>query len=226
MAASTPSGIPGQWAQVLDADGAALYQWPRTSEGAANLTQGKVSRNAPGDLVLRTSGQEGNFAGIESPAEYVHGAFEARLCVPSRDGKIANWPAFWLLGDDWPTRGELDAFEGNEGVDYAAYWHGKTVNGPVSGPTTGPSFSGDGYTGTHVPPKCPGLGPGWHTVGISWGPATASVYNDGKLYVTFTRTQDYPMRIIVNNTQGGNGLMPYGHPSDLVVSYVRAWAAA
>src|SRR5258708_3248121 len=101
-----PLGIPGNWTLVLDADGSALYDWPRTEEGAANMTRGNVTVNSSGDLVLHTSGQDGNFAGIESPEEYTHGAFEAQINVPSQGGKIANWPAFWLLGDDWPTHGE------------------------------------------------------------------------------------------------------------------------
>src|SRR5438552_8242529 len=161
-----PLGIPGSWAVTLNANGAALMRWPRTLEGASNDTPGVVKQDVNGDLVLRTSGRNGNFAGIQSPLEYRHGAFECRLHPASRDGKIANWPAFWLLGDNWPTGGELDAFEGSGGVDQASYWYGTRVNGPVSGPTTGPSFSAGGYSGIHVTPRCPRITAGaWHTAG-------------------------------------------------------------
>ncbi len=227
MTSPPPLGIPGTWVNTLNANGAALMKWPRTLEGGSNDTTGIVKQDVNGDLVLHTSGQDGNFAGIESPLEYRHGAFECRLHPPVRNGLIANWPAFWLLGDNWPTHGELDAFEGGDGVDDASYWYGPQVGGPVTGPTTGPSFSGDGYSGIHVTPQCPRItAGGWHTVGIVWDKGIASVYNDGRRFVTFMPVRDDPMRIIVNNTEGPAGLQPPGTPSDFVIHYVRQWHRA
>lgn len=224
MSSPPPAGIPGTWVNTLNANGAALMKWPRTSEGASNQTPGVVKQDVNGDLVLRTNGQNGNFAGIISPEYYLHGAFECRLHPASRGGLIPNWPAFWLLGDNWPTGGELDAFEGEGGTGQASYWHGPHVGGEVTGTTTGQSFSGDGYTGTHITPSCPRIVAGqWQTVGIAWDRHIARVYNNGQLFATFNRVWDYPMRVIVNNTMGPDGLQPPGFPSDFVIHYIRHW---
>lgn len=225
MISLSPDGAPGDWALVLDASGADLAGWPRSDEGASNDTRGTVLVNDDGDLVLRTSGADGNDAAIESPDAYEPGVIEARLLIPGHGGLIPNWPAFWLLGANWPTGGELDAFEAMDGLNYASYWHGPDRD-HVAGPTTGESFSAIGYAGTHVEPAGPNIGPGWHTVAVYRGAGYASVYYDGTRYVTFHGTLDVPMKIIINNTQGPNGLRPPGAPSDLIVGYCRAWRPA
>lgn len=45
--------------------------------------------------------------------------FVARLKLPSGNGM---WPAFWTLGDDWPTQGEIDILEarGNEPMTFSS----------------------------------------------------------------------------------------------------------
>src|SRR3954451_11135807 len=222
----SPNGTSRDWAMVLDASGADLAGWPRSDEGASNASPGTVLVNGDGNLVLRTSGADGNDAAIESPQAYGPGVIEARLLIPDHgNGLIPNWPALWLLGADWPAGGELDAFEGMNGLNYASYWQGPDRD-HVAGPTTGESFSAIGYTGTHVKPAGPNIGPGWHTVAVHRVAGCASAYYDGARYVTFQGRLDVPMKIIMNNTQGPSGLRPPGAPSDLIVRYCRAWQLA
>jgi hypothetical protein len=223
---TTPQGIPGRWKTTIDITGATIASWPATEEGAANETRGVIADEGE-TLVLGTSGAYGNFAGVESPWYVRHGCLESRLWVAGdRAGRILNWPAFWLLGDDWPRNGECDLFEADRGTDSSSYWRGP-ADGHVSGPTTGPSFSGGGYSGHQVPVHAPGCGPGWNTVAVDWEPGKMVIYKNGRLYTTFTGILDAPMKVIFNITQGDNGL-PQARPvpSVLKVAYLRHWAPA
>ncbi|HEX4832899.1 MAG TPA: glycoside hydrolase family 16 protein [Trebonia sp.] len=235
MASLAPLGATGSFSLDADYTGAQLAAWPRTEEGAANLTAGTVSADVAGNLVLRTSGVDGNFAGVESPRQWQHGYFEARVWLAD-DGRrqVPNWPAFWLLGNDWPSGGELDVLEIGDGVDGSSYWYnpveGDQPDKSHGSQTTvpGPASSGD-YSATFVPPamKSPCV-PGWHTAGILWAPGTATIYKDGRRYCTFSGLRsDVPMNVILNNTQGENG-KHYGSPvpSDFKVEYFRHWALA
>jgi hypothetical protein len=48
---------------------------------------------------------------ITSPKSFNHGLFIADIAhMPG--GLCGVWPAFWLVGPDWPTNGEIDIFEG------------------------------------------------------------------------------------------------------------------
>ncbi|MGB6152115.1 MAG: glycoside hydrolase family 16 protein [Pricia sp.] len=56
----------------------------------------------------------------------------ARIKLPSGNG---IWPAFWTLGDDWPTNGEIDILEarGNEPMTFATnIFYGTEVGVPLT----------------------------------------------------------------------------------------------
>jgi beta-glucanase (GH16 family) len=81
--------------------------------------------------------------------QFTYGYIEFRVYLPpSSVGVIANWPAMWTDGQNWPADGENDTVEGLRG---RACYHFPTAPG---NPGYGPS--GD-YTG-------------WHTFASDWEP--------------------------------------------------------
>jgi beta-glucanase (GH16 family) len=90
-------------------------------------------------------------------------AMEARIYLPAASpGVIANWPAFWASGTNWPTNGEIDVMEGLGGKA-AWHFHYGTQSNPLQ---SGATVRGN-YTG-------------WHTYGALWTPTTVTFYYDGK----------------------------------------------
>ena len=70
-----------------------------------------------GVLDLSTSGGNRNGYSIISPNTYTSDIFEARIYFAgASDGKIADWPAFWLSSLNWPDGGEMDLAEGLSGT--------------------------------------------------------------------------------------------------------------
>src|SRR5258707_1324582 len=100
MTTPVPTGTPGSWVLDYAAAGRDLFSWPRSSEGGYNFSPGLVILDTAGDLVLSTTGVNGNNAAIESPCYWRYGFFETRIWVTGDSSKrILNWPAFWLLGE-------------------------------------------------------------------------------------------------------------------------------
>ena len=52
---------------------------------------------------------------------FTYGYMEARIWLPG-SGEIADWPAFWADGQNWPTDGENDVLEGLGG-QACAHFH-------------------------------------------------------------------------------------------------------
>jgi hypothetical protein len=168
------------------------------------------SLNASGDLDLTTSGQAGSCAYLQSNAQYGYGAYEARVYVPAGpNGTIANWPAFYGSGDNWPNGGEIDAFEAMGGTDFAGY--------DPSLPAA--HLSGPAITST----------PGWHIVDAVWGPGTLTIYTDGQLAdqwsspdLDITSGGTSSMLWTFDNFTGQYGYNT-GQPSTMQVQYFRYW---
>ncbi|WP_370369797.1 family 16 glycosylhydrolase [Catenulispora sp. GP43] len=133
---------------------------------------------------------------------FTYGAMEARIYLPAgSDGKIANWPAFWADGQNWPTDGETDVMEGLTGD--ACYHFHSTAGGP------GGCASGN-YTG-------------WHTYGADWEPGSVTYYYDGvKVGQITTGITSVPQYLILNNAVGGYGGTTLA-PSTMKVDYVKVW---
>ena len=156
-----------------------------------------------------------------------YGRFEARIRVPYAKGM---WPAFWLLGDDfptvgWPACGEIDVME-NVGSQPS------TIHGSVHGP----GYSGpEALTGSFTFPN-ERVGDDFHVFAAEWEPQAVRFYVDEKLYQTKTPADlppgrrwvfDHPFFVILNLAVGGS--MP-GSPEDsivfpqrLLVDYVRVY---
>ena len=135
---------------------------------------------------------------------YTYGFLEIRAWLPSRGGRIVDWPGLWADGQNWPTTGELDVLEGLSG---SACWH---FHDPMGGPggCTSKTFTG-----------------GWHTFGADWEPGHVTYYYDGKAVGSITSgITSAPMYLIL-----GLGTDPRAAilvPSSLRIAYVRVWQHA
>jgi beta-glucanase (GH16 family) len=157
-----------------------------------------------------------------------YGRFEARMKLPRGQGL---WPAFWMLGDNfpsdgWPACGEIDIME-NVGREPAL------VHGTLHGP---------GYSGAQGPSAAftnPSRGPfadDFHVFGIEWEPSAIRWYADGTLYATRTPSDlpagarwvfDHPFFLLLNVAVGGawpgnpDGTTTF--PQELLVDWVRVY---
>jgi beta-glucanase (GH16 family) len=230
--AGAPLGIPGTWRQVfgdefsgttLDSTkwnpnwlgcptcitkpvnsaelGAYAPSQVSVSGGSLHLTaiQQQTTANNGQTYAYRSGLVESN-----GKAEFTYGAFEARIYSPAAPGttQIANWPAFWTDGQNWPTDGEMDVMEGLSGK---ACYH---FHSPAGGP--GGCASGD-FTG-------------WHTYGAEWKPGSVTYYYDGKQVGQITTgITSAPMYLILNNGVSDQHGGPRLTPADMMVDYVRVW---
>lgn len=160
-------------------------------------------------------------------ATFQYGRVEARMQVPAGQGL---WPAFWLLGADfptvgWPGCGELDVMEtiGRE-------------PGRVHGTAHGASFHGaGGIQGTYALPHG-ALSDAEHVYAIEWEPGEVRWYVDDVQYHRVTPRDlprpeawpfDRPFFLIVNLAVGGtfpgdpDATTPF--PARLRVDWVRVY---
>ena len=228
--APVPSGPAGAWNLKFqdEFDGSALNtaKWS-TGWLAAGITKGvndaeKVCHNpanvgvSDGTLKLTLKQQQETCNGKTQPYsaslvnsngkyQYTYGYAEARIYMPAAaNGTVANWPAWWTNGTNWPYDGEDDIAEGlGGGMDYRYHYQGPT---------------GHAEQGTNVP----GNWTGWHTFGSEWTPNKTSYFYDGKLVGSVAVGTASPHYLILNNTLGdwgGNALLP----ATVQVDYVRVW---
>ena len=131
---------------------------------------------------------------------FTYGYMEARIWLPG-SGSIADWPAFWAGGQNWPTDGEIDILEGLGG-QACAHFHN-----PAGGP--GACASGN-FAG------------GWHTFAADWEPGSITYYYDGTMiWQTTSGITSAPMYLILNlalNDSASNTV-----PATMRVDYVRVW---
>jgi hypothetical protein len=204
----TPDGIPAaQVGALQENDSAAdlMSAWDDTTLIGTDCTKpGTVALD--GSVVdLTTNGTTGNCAKLTSTSRYPFGVFEARFWVQAGpDGKIANWPAFWLTGASWPVDGEIDAFEGLGGEDAATFHYGTT-----------------NLTHTKADNA---LKPGWVTVGVVWEPGMLAIYYNGQKFVEWDGSEitSSPLSVAFDMTTGSYGDTT-GQPSTMKVSYLRYW---
>lgn len=106
------------------------------------------------------------------------GMLEARLKLPTGQGL---WPAFWMLGEGWPTTpwpqcGELDIME-NKGSQPS---------------TTSSAIHGPGYSGAtplaHASTRSAGAyHEDFHTFAVAWDAAQIRFFIDGEMHYWATR---------------------------------------
>ena len=160
---------------------------------------------------------------------FQYGYIEARIKVPAGKGL---WPAFWMLGSNfpqvgWPDSGEIDIMEyvGRE-TDF--------IIGTMHGP---------GYAGAVGLSKWNrqefNIADDFHTYAVEWDANQISWYFDGEKYSTYTREDvgptrewvfDQPFFLILNlaigGTLGGLVVPETPFPAQYQVDYVRVYQKA
>jgi beta-glucanase (GH16 family) len=157
-----------------------------------------------------------------------YGRFESRIQIPSGQGV---WPAFWLLGDDfptdgWPACGEIDVME-NADIETS------TIYGSIHGP--GYSASNAVTSGFTLPQGR--FSDGFHVFAVEWGPGAIRFYVDDSLYATRTPADlpkgarwvyDHPFFLILNLAVGGKWPRSpdrsQDFPQRMLVDYVRVYS--
>jgi len=157
-----------------------------------------------------------------------YGRFEARIQIPSGQGA---WPAFWMLGDDYPTTGwpgcgEIDIME-------SVGSHSATIQGSLHGP----GYSGSNpLTSAYTLPRGR-FSDGFHVFAVEWEPGVVRFFVDDKLYATKTPADlpagkrwvyDHAFFVLLDLAVGGD--FP-GRPGDstvfpqrMLVDYVRVYS--
>lgn len=158
--------------------------------------------------------------------EHAYGRIEARIQLPSGQGV---WPAFWMLGSDfpdteWPDSGEIDIMEliGSEP---------ETVHGTVHGPGYS---AGDGVGASYDHPDGGSFADDFHVYAIDWEPGSITWSVDGIEYNTITPDDvsgdwvfDQEFFMILNVAVGGEWPgypdETTEFPQEMVVDYVRVY---
>ena len=148
---------------------------------------------------------------------FSYGYFEAKIWLDAAsNGSIANWPAWWADGTNWPTDGEMDIMEGLSG-NANATWHGPLKCADGSG------SAGCGYNFGRGGQKT-----GWHIFAANWQPGSVTAYYDGVkigTYASSTNITAAPQFLILGLQIGPEGKYggPIKVPSEMKVDYVRVW---
>ena len=156
---------------------------------------------------------------------FQYGRIEARVKVPAGKGL---WPAFWMLGSNFPTAGWPDCGE----IDIMEYI-GKEPD-LVMGTLHGPGYSGAlGFSQWNR--QTFNIADDFHTYAVDWQTDRIDWYFDGQLYHTVKREDvgqrewvfDQPFFIILNLALGGQLPGPIGldvtFPKQYLVDYVRVF---
>jgi beta-glucanase (GH16 family) len=230
-AGTTPS--TARWtAEVGTGQNAELqYYTPNRNaftDGAGNLVlearrETTAGSSCPGGPCQYTSARlntAGKFA-------FTYGHVEARIKVSGTPGL---WPAFWLLGANfpqvgWPASGEIDVMEHLGRIPDTVY---STIHGP--------GYYGGGGIG--APRTISGdWAAAFHTYAVDWNAAGMTFSVDGSPFLSLTKAQveatrgpwvfDHPFFLILNNAVGGDWPGPPNGstvlPQRMSVDYVRVY---
>jgi len=156
---------------------------------------------------------------------FQYGRIEARIKVPEGKGL---WPAFWMLGENfpvvgWPDCGEIDIME----------YVGREPD-LIMGTLHGPGYSG--ATGLSQWNRQEyNIADDFHTYAVEWDTDQISWFYDGEEYSTYTREDvgnrlwpfDQPFFIILNlaigGTLGGIVTPDTEFPAEYLIDYVRVY---
>lgn len=159
--------------------------------------------------------------------EFTYGRVEARINLPEGQGM---WPAFWMLGANfpeigWPDSGEIDIMEN---VGYEP----RSIHGTIHGP----GYSGSGGLGTRYLFDEP-VANDFHVFGIEWEPDVIRWTVNGEVFHTATNPDslygmgewvyDHDFFMLINVAVGGNWPGSPDEttvfPQEMLVDWVRVY---
>jgi beta-glucanase (GH16 family) len=127
-----------------------------------------------------------------------YGLLEARVWVPSRGGRIVDWPAVWAAGS-----AELDVLEG--GARPCWYYHRISI-------TRGGCLKHVHLTG------------GWHIVAADWEPHHITWYYDHRQVARVgTHIASGPMSVVLDLAISSYNRQPHVIPAKFKIDWVRVW---
>lgn len=140
---------------------------------------------------------------------FSYGYFEARIWIDGTTSACANWGAWWLDGQHWPTDGEMDVMECLSGNNNAN-WHG-------------PEGGGAGHSFGHG-----GVRTGWHVFAALWAPGVVTSYYDGLKIGSYSSATNITsakqfLNVMEQVSPEGQYGGPVKVPSELTCDYVRIW---
>ncbi|MDB5163684.1 MAG: hypothetical protein JWS12_301 [Candidatus Saccharibacteria bacterium] len=198
-----------RWAPVWFSDGNTQNG---TVMSAANVTVSNgflnlmIDGNGKGSIVSTNPTAPNGQAGYKG-FQFSYGYAESEICLPAAgDGSVANWPAWWTDGQNWPANGELDIMEGLSG-HAAATWHGPEGNG---------AGKGFGNAGSLT---------GCHKFAANWQNGVVTSYYDGAKLGSYASTSNItsaPQYLIIENSNGQYGGTKVNNVN-MKVNYVRVW---
>jgi beta-glucanase (GH16 family) len=166
-------------------------------DGRGHLVIQAIHENYLGSSQPYTSGRLNTSRLFET----TYGRFEARIRLPLGTGL---WPAFWLLGANfptvgWPACGEIDVLE--EAGSHPTVAHGTAIGSNAMYATS-----------TYTVPRG-NLVDEFHLFALEWGPDTLKWFVDDMMYESHTKdelvragvpwTFDHPFYMILNLAVGG-----------------------
>jgi beta-glucanase (GH16 family) len=248
------------WSDEFDGDSGAFVdttKWrPDTADGCSmgicgwgnqekqyyTASTDNIALNGRGELMITARVAPAGMSCYYGPCRYTSGKIttrgtffaepgkvEARIRLPTGQGL---WPAFWMLGEGWPTTpwpqcGEIDIME-NKGSQPS---------------TTSSALHGPGYSGAtplaHASNRTQGpFHEDFHTFAVAWNTAQIRFFIDGEMHYWVARGDverfgpwvfDRRFFPILNLAVGGqfdgdpqsDGILP----ATMLVDYVRAYRA-
>lgn len=203
-----------------------LQTYTNRKENVVMDGQGALNIIARKETFTASDGYTRNYtsARLDTRGKYslTYGHIEARIWTPAGKGL---WPAFWVVGGNWPNEGEIDAMEQLGEDPYTTY-------GAIHGPKTDGSPYG---VGTGKKASAPLTG-GYHIYGMTWQPGYISWQLDGNQYFSVSSSTlpsgyrwvfDKPEWLTLNMAVGGNWPVPPDSttpwPATMKVDWVRVF---
>ena len=226
-----------KWTYDIGDGGLSNVGWGNKERQFYTSSAKNVFLDGKGHLVIRVL-KEGNrytSGRIKTQGRFTfqYGKIEARIKVPYG---YAIWPAFWLLGSDWPivpwpSCGEIDVME-----NFGAYNSDKSR---IYGVLHGPGFAAEGVASVYQLPNRESVSSDFHTFSIEWSRDRIEFFVDEHSYM-LAQPQSLPRGarwvfndgafFIILNVAVGGYPAPVGYPDqktvlpqEMVVDYVRVY---
>ena len=149
--------------------------------------------------------------------DYVEARVWFAAAAANPNDPIANWPAFWTSGSNWPANGEIDIAEGL--AKLTSTYHECNVTPPVVG-------CGNTQDTTITPQPITGWGGAWHIYGTYRTATDDYVYWDGNL-VADHKVNDLgglqALRFNIGNHGATDPSTVLGSAGDMLVDWVRGY---